>query len=202
MKKLSQSSLRPCMFVVLAISLLGSVAVAQSTTKPDAEKATAENTKPAVEQEAEQANAKLVGTWCLDLEKSKEFMSEDSFEMVSEMLGDSDLKMVFGADNNFTMTAPGMPKNDATYTCEAVEGEENAFNVVVTGPQMPDRKAKLILLDENTVKFMPEGEEPAVLVRQAEEEAEAENSEAEVPAGSGAKAPTVRDAAPAGSGSR
>ena len=143
-----------CVWACLILVLPASLAVAQEAPQ-------AEAVAPAVE--------KIVGTWKIDVEKSKEVMSEEEFERMSQMAANGIL-LVFGAEGDFSMKVAGNDDMSATYTVSAVEGEENLYSVVVERPSR-NLNAKVLFMDENTVKFMPEGEDPAILTRLTEEEA-------------------------------
>ena len=111
---------------------------------------------------------KIVGTWKIDMEKSEEVMSEEGFLMMSQM-GEQGISLMFGAEGDFSMNVMGDLQEDAIFTIAEVDGEENLYSIIVT---RPDRtlNAKALFTDENTIKFMPNGEEPAILVRVVEEE--------------------------------
>ena len=150
--RLGMLSVWACLILMLPASFV----VAQ-------EEPQAEAVDPAVE--------KIAGIWKLDLEKSKEVMSEESFEMMSQM-AEGGIFLAFGAEGDYAMKVGSSINMKATYTISAVEGEENLYSIVVERPNR-NLDAKMLFMDENTVKFMPEGEDPAILTRLTEEEAEA-----------------------------
>ena len=133
------------------------------------------------------ANEKIVGTWKVDLEKSKEVMSEAGWRIISQLGGDG-IVMTFGAEGVCSTNLDNGALGDSTFTVSAVEGEENLCSLVVSMPVVGMKAdneeeapivqdtflAKVLFIDENTIKFMQEDQEPVVMVRVVEEEGDAE----------------------------
>ena len=65
--------------------------------------------------------------------------------------------------------AVDLPQETLPFTIAAVEGEEDLYSMVITDPNR-ELKGKVKFTDANTIKIMPEGEEPAILVRVVEED--------------------------------
>lgn len=108
----------------------------------------------------------IAGLWKMDVEKSKQFMDDDMKEMMESGELPNNLTLQFGDDGSLTISmddAPG-PLNDITYTIEAAE-EEATYNLTLTN--RPNVSTKVIFLDDDTIKMVPEDGPPAVFVRSA-----------------------------------
>ena len=171
MKKLTPFPRQFNMLIVLAaLMLILPASFIAAQVEAPAEEAPAEGATPVIK--------RIVGTWKIDFEQTEEVMSEKNFKMMSRVR-DSGVSMVFSDAGQFTMKIGVKAEHEnVSYTISAVEGEENLYSVVVQRPGNV-QNAKVLFTDANTIKFMPEGEEPAILVRVVEEEAEAEEGEAE-----------------------
>ena len=154
MKKLIPFPRQLGMLTVMILLLPASFVVAQ-------EEAPAEGVAPAIE--------RIVGTWKVDMEQTKEVMSEEHFKAISEA-SEGDIILTFGEDGNMTRKiAVDLPQETLPFTIAAVEGEEDLYSMVITDPNR-ELKGKVKFTDANTIKIMPEGEEPAILVRVVEED--------------------------------
>ena len=116
--------------------------------------------------------ARIAGTWSLNLEKTREVLDGDefekfeaNFERASAELESREFKMSFTKDGEFAIVMGRMdlPKG-LTFEMGPIEGEENQFSIAVTGG--PQLNATIDFIDKDTLKFMPEGEPGAVLVRE------------------------------------
>ena len=117
---------------------------------------------------------KIAGSWKLNLEKSKEIMSEDEFESISKM-GDKGLIITFGADSKYSMkVGEHFVLEDLDYTISLVEDAENPHYAIAAYVEHAVLRSKVFFVDETTIKFQPENDEAVIMERVVEEAPEAD----------------------------
>ena len=111
-----------------------------------------------------QEECQFTGSWRIDVPKSSEIMTEEQWEEVSSNLEEAVIRLSFKLDKTFSHSLMDEEGLEMTYTFEPVEAKENTFAIeVLGGPQ--EMKAQIQIIDENTIRFEPEGFPPTILVR-------------------------------------
>ena len=152
------------LLALMILSLFGSYASAQVDVQEE---------PPAVE--LSPAAQKMVGSWKLNVDKSKEHMPAEVFEMMKEMTKEGGVTMIFGTDGKYSLQVAGvLREEERDYTVTAVEDAEEPHYVITVDSERRMLEAKAYFVDENTIKFVPEDEDPVIMDRVVEEEPEAD----------------------------
>lgn len=147
----------------------GEVAV---EVEPPAEAAGEQQAAPAaVEATGTASSEAIVGSWSLNLERTVANLREEERAMAMQMMGQMDMRMVFQADGNISLTvaAQGQEQSrEATYTTANASG--STMDLTITPEDMPAEEAVVTFIDDNTIQIAPpEGtaanQPPMVLTR-------------------------------------